>query len=422
MNQYRHNHYVPEWYQKRFLLPGQHKFKYLDLHPDLISNGNVRYTRKSLLNWGPDSCFAQNDLYTTNWGSVDNTELEQFFFGQVDSEGKGAVEYFSNFKHPSADGEAFKTMLRYMTVQKLRTPKGLGALAGLARSENRNLNLLLMQQLENLYSAIWSECLWQIADASRSATKFIISDHPVTVYNRDCYPMSNCCRGFRDPDIRLVATHTYFPLSIDKILILTNRAWVRNPYQSERTMRPNPTYFRSAIFKFTNIQVDRILSEEEVIQINYVTKHRALRYIAAAQKEWLYPELRLGSRDHWRKLGDGYLFMPDPRHEYMGGEISIGYKGGGAAVFGPYGHRPGQKGYKDASREVREENSLGRFKAEWAATKGQDYRGVPFRFSNRSLRDSDEMHSYYISIDAKIAESNAERKRRRRLRMPQRKD
>ncbi|RWM07065.1 DUF4238 domain-containing protein [Mesorhizobium sp.] len=422
-NQFRHNHYVPEWYQKRFLLPGEHKYWYLDLQPEVVTNGKVRYTRRDLLNWGPDRCFAQDDLYTTKWGSIENTELEQFFFGEIDSEGKVAVEYFADFAHPSADGDAFKTMLGYMTVQKLRTPKGLGSIAELAKSENKNVNLLLLQRMQNIYSAIWTECIWQIADASDSATKLIISDHPVTVYNRDCFLMSEWCRGYSDPDIRLVATHTYFPLSIEKVLVLTNLAWVRDPYQSERALRPNPNFFRHAMFKFTDIQTDRKLTEEEVIQINYVTKRRALRYVAAAEKEWLYPERQLGNRDHWRKLGDGYLFMPDPRHGHMGGEVIIGYKNGTSAAFGPYGHRPWQKGYKDPAREKREWDSLERFKAEWAAMKGQDYTGVTFQFASRShppmTRDSDEMHEHYLKLDAEIASRPGERRRRRRLRMEQ---
>ena len=61
-----------------------------------------------------------------------------------------------------------------------------------------------------------------------------------------------------------------------------------------------------------SFQVGRKLSEDEVLQINYITKRRAFRYIAAAEREWLYPERRV-STDHWKKLGDGLLLMPEPR-------------------------------------------------------------------------------------------------------------
>ena len=93
------------------------------------------------------------------------------------------------------------------------------------------------------------------------------------------------------------------------------------------------------MFCFTDIQTERLLSEDEVLQINYITKRRAYRYIAAAEEEWLYPERRV-STDHWRKLGGGYLLMPEPRLIHMGGEIFIGYKDGAKDAFGPYGHKP----------------------------------------------------------------------------------
>jgi hypothetical protein len=156
--------------------------------------------------------------------------------------------------------------------------------------------------------------------------KFIVSDHPVTVYNRACYPGSTFCRGCNDPDIWLLATHTFFPLSLTKVLILTNLAWARSPYQNERKVRPNPGLFRSAIFNFTDIQIWRYLSEQEVIQINYIIKKRALRHVAAPEKEWLCPEGRLETT-HWGKFGKGLLLMPEPRDIHMGGQIAIGYKG-----------------------------------------------------------------------------------------------
>jgi hypothetical protein len=130
MSRYRHNHYVPVWYQKRFMLPGQHKYYRLDLTPETLQSGNVKYTRKALHHWGPDRIFAEDDLYTTRWGNISNTEIERFFFGHLDNEGQNAVEYFSNFQHPSADGDAFNQLLPHMSVQKLRNAQGLGGIRG----------------------------------------------------------------------------------------------------------------------------------------------------------------------------------------------------------------------------------------------------------------------------------------------------
>ena len=77
--------------------------------------------------------------------------------------------------------------MNYMSIQKLRTPKGLGWLSELTDGRVSNNRLIRLQKIQNIYCAIWTECVWQIADATKSATKFIISDHPVTVYNRGCF-------------------------------------------------------------------------------------------------------------------------------------------------------------------------------------------------------------------------------------------
>lgn len=365
------------------MLAGEGKHWYLDLKPEQVVRDGHRFTRRDLLQWGPVSCFAEDELYTVKWGSQENVDIERFFFGRVDSEGKSAVEFFSDFMFDQAgQHEAFNGLMNYMSVQKLRTPKGLGWLSGLRDGRDHNMRLLLLQQIQNIYCAIWTECVWQIADATKSATKFIISDHPVTVYNRACFPVSAYCKGFSDPDIRMVATHTYFPLSIEKILILTNLAWVRNPYQNERKLRPNSQYFRDTIFNFTDIQTYRSLSEQEVLEINYITKRRALRYIAGAEREWLYPEKYLPST-HWKKFGKGLLLMPEPRDIYMGGEVIVGYKGGGADSWSEYGHRPWQEGYKDDKRSAVESKALERFKAEWAVMQGPEYRGTSSHFNRK---------------------------------------
>jgi hypothetical protein len=392
MQGYHHNHYVPISYQRRFMFAGQGKYYRLDLKPATIFNGSVKYTRRAQHHWGPDSIFAEDDLYTTKWGTVDNTEIEQFFFGQRDDEGVPAINFIRDFDHEKEtySEDLFRQFLRYMSLQKLRTPKGLAAFEASAESKDKNSTLILLQRMQEMYCATWTECVWQIADASNSTTKFIISDHPVTVYNRACPHLSSYCTGAKDPDIRLHATHTYFPLSLDKVLILTNLSWVRDPYQNEVRFRPNPGLFRDTVFSFLDIQLGRTLTEDEVLQINLITKRRAYRYIAAAKEEWLYPE-RAVSTDHWKKFGGGYLLMPEPRLIHMGGEIIIGYRGGGGQSFSPYGHTRGQAGFKDEKRERRETKALNKFQAEWAMKHGPKYTAYNNAFGGRLREDSAEM-------------------------------
>ena len=380
---YTRNHYVPQWYQHRFIPPTsrERKFFFLDPQPERFRDANgVMRTKKAIHRWGPPSCFVENNLYTTRFGSWQSTEIEQKFFGKIDTDGRRAVEYFTAYSHPSVDGPAFQAMMRYMSTQKLRTPKGLAYLSELAHVPDRNAVLIALQHLQHLHGAIWSECIWCLGDATRATTKFIISDHPVTVYNRDCFPLSHWCKGHRDPDINLQGTHTIFPLSLDKILMLTNLSWVRNPYGRATGQRPNPSPFRSAMFNFKSIQTHRTLSETEVNEINYVIKRRANRYLAAGQEEWLYPERHLPN-DHWRKLGSGYLFMPDPRSVTFSSELIIGYKDQRADRYDEYGRRPWQRGFGDKEQSDREWKTFHAFKGEFARLFGPKRRGRSYEFT-----------------------------------------
>jgi hypothetical protein len=354
---------------------------------------------------GPKHCFFEKNLYTTQFGSEESTKIEQTFFGSIDSKGRKAAEYFSSFAHPSVDTNAFNDMMIYMSTQKLRTPKGLHWLSSQAKTTDRNVVLDFMTQIQQIHCAIWTECVWQIADATGSDTKLLISDHPVTVYNRRCGPRSMWCRGYEDPSIALHGTHTIFPLSLDKVLLLTNLSWVRNPYQSEVTPRPNPNPWRTAIFNFMDIQTMRHLSEQEVREINFILKSRAHRYVAAAKEEWLYPENHVSKSD-WSMFGHGYLLMPDPRPINLGGEIFIGYRGGGSSAFDAYGRRPWQPDYDRESNGLIEGPTLDRFKGEFARLFGPYRRGRAFTHGDMDKeRDSDDFHAYHLSLEMKKKKS-----------------
>jgi hypothetical protein len=379
---YKENHYVPVWYQERFLpTKGERKFRYLDLTPSQFRDRQgVLRTRTALHRWGAVSCFKETDLYTVKSGRHESTEIEQLFFGKVDVEGRKAVEFFSqyqsfdDFRNDMTPERAFNSLLDYMSIQKFRTPKGLRYLSTIAGATHKNRLLLEIQRLQNLHCALWTECVWALVDADETKTKFIISDHPVTVYNREVFPDSAYARQHTDPDFRMNGTHTYFPLSPKRMLVLTNLSWARNPYGNPQKPRPNPVRFRTAMFNFTAVQTGRQLEEIEVRQVNYITKRRALRYLAAAQEEWLYPELDLPTT-HWRKLDDRYLFMPDPRELHLGGEILIGYDDGRSSAFDEYGRRPWQADYKKTDQSDENERILYGFKGEFARLFGPKRRG-----------------------------------------------
>lgn len=401
MSKYRKNHYVPVWYLERFI-PSEHrerKFYYLDLKPETVVSNGRSFRRSALLRWGPKSCFCQDDLYTTSYGRWVSTEIEETFFGPLDDSARSALDYFTNFAHPSAEPKHFQRLLLYMSIQKLRTPKGLAALSELTREVEKNSLLIELQRLQQIYCAIWTESIWSIADATRSETKFLVSDHPVTVYNQGCFPASTWCREHRDPDIWLTGTHTIFPLSLDKLLILTNLSWVRYPYGNPVKQRPNADPFRPAMFNFTQIQTGRQMSEQEVIAINYVIKSRARRYIAAAAESWLYPERQLGSV-RWDRFGDDYLFMPDPRSVSFSSEIIIGYKNGPADFFDAYGRKPWHADYDDKAQHEREWETFHAFQGEFARRFGPRRRGISFEFGAKSREeDTEDYHRYHLSLE-----------------------
>ena len=385
--EYTNNHYVPRWYQRRFIAADQtgRELYLLDLKPDFFRDGKgVRRQRKPLRRTGTRKCLAIDDLYTTRFGGIESHELERVFFGEVDALGKQAVGFFAEFDHDRVSGEALENLMLYMSTQKLRTPKGLDWLVAQAGGRRRGDVIDHLTTLRSLYGAIWAECVWQIADASASETKFIVSDHPVTVYNRSCAPGNPLwCKGANDPDIRLQATHTLFPLSSERLLILTNRSWACNPHRRPLEPRANPDLFRGAMFNFLEIQTRRPLSEQDVLKINCIIKRRAYRYVAAGREEWLYPERSVKST--WRAVGDEHLLMPDPRSLHPGAEIIMGYAGGATEAMDTFGRRPGDRRFGHEARSAQEIQAHRRWCDEYERVFGTKRRGASWEDRNLEL-------------------------------------
>jgi hypothetical protein len=383
--EYTNNHYVPQWYQRQFIpaAHGDRELYLLDLKPEWFRDGRgVRHRRKAVRRTGTRKCFAIEDLYTTRFGGSKSHELERIFFGKVDALGKDAVEFFARFDHDDISGDALQNLMLYMSTQKLRTPKGLDWLAAHAGVQRRGDVLKHLTTLRTLYGAIWAECVWQIADASQSETKFIVSDHPVTVYNRSCAPGNPLwSKGANDPDVRLQATHTLFSLSSDRLLILTNRSWACNPHRPPLEPRANPDLFRGAMFNFLEIQTRRSLSEQEVLKINSIIKRRAYRYIAAGREEWLYPERSV--KFTWRSVGDEHLLMPDPRSLHPGAEIVMGYISGATEAMDNFGRLPGDRRFGHEARSAQEIEAHTRWCNEFEQLFGEARRGSSWEDRNR---------------------------------------
>ena len=84
-NSHRH-HYVPKWYQKRFMKEGQTAYYYLDLFPKIIKTPEGKIIRKGeILNKGVDKLFFEKDLNTTNFFGIENDDIEKYLFGMIDT-------------------------------------------------------------------------------------------------------------------------------------------------------------------------------------------------------------------------------------------------------------------------------------------------------------------------------------------------
>jgi hypothetical protein len=177
------NHYVPQWYQRRFIPNGvkERKLHYLDLTPERVSHpdGTFHY-RDQRRRLGPVSCFAEKHLYTLLFGEHAADVIEKRFFGEIDRRGADAVAFFSNYTVGNQTEDALHNLIRHLDAQKLRTPKGLDHLKQRWRHGSHQAALYLMGKLWQLHVTIWMEGVWEVLYCDSSSTKFIISDHPVT--------------------------------------------------------------------------------------------------------------------------------------------------------------------------------------------------------------------------------------------------
>ena len=344
MNLSRKNHYVPEWYQKRFL-NFQNSYYYLNIKPreKILANGK-KIQLNTIWKRGPKKCFKLEDLYSITIFGIVFDDIERFLFGNIDTKGSIAIDFLVKNKL-SGLPEIYENLFIYMNIQKIRTIKGLDWI----KSKYYNLNQTeLMQQLNELstmYCTMWIEGVLEIVSAKNSTTKFIVSDHPITVYNKALPPSSEICQYPDDPPISMIGSQTIFPLDLNNCLIMTNLDYAKQPNRNDLTdNRINTRYNAQTLTRTNNIIRKRELNESEVIQINYIIKRRANKFIAGLRKEWLYPEKFLKNTD-WSKLSK-ILRPPEKELFHFGGEIYASGKDGKLIWYqDQYGRR--FKEYKD---------------------------------------------------------------------------
>ncbi|QHO78206.1 hypothetical protein ACH79_42125 [Bradyrhizobium sp. CCBAU 051011] len=325
MSKTRNNHYVPQWYQEGFFEPGRNSFAYLDLEPPqkVLADGRT-ISERAIFDAPTSRAFRQMDLYSTFFGTSVNDEIERHLFGSIDARGSKAIRAFAGpdlremHKH-------FRTLFEYLDIQKIRTPKGLAWLRAQYPKLSQNELMFEMQGIRMMHCTIWTEGVREVVSAEDADVKFIISDHPVTIYNYAAPPDAVACAYPHDPSIALKASQTIFPLSRDFCLILTNLEYAKDPSVSPLEKRTFPRNYRSSMVRTDAFVRTRRFSSEEVTQVNYLLKARARRFVAAGRKEWLYPERRISAS--WSELRA--TLMP-PKSELLlyGGEMFARFEDG----------------------------------------------------------------------------------------------
>lgn len=321
MTKTRDNHFVAQWHQKGFIDAGE-KLCYLTRR-DIVRNGvnETIYSKK----WcTPAQQFYRKDLYSTFFGGEVNDDIEQKLFGPIDDSGSKAIRAFST-NDQSQWHCNFESFFTYLDAQKLRTPKGLDWIKS-KYPELSQLSLMIeMQSLRSIHCTLWAEGVRELVSAEDSEVKFIVSDHPVTIYNYACPPSSPMCEYPNDPDIALKGSQTIFPLNKNRCLILTNLEFAKSPNAvNPLEPRTNSNRVRQSFVNTIDFINSRKLTSEEVTKINYIIKSRA-GSVAAGKEEWLYPELEVTVE--WADLKDLLLPPSDMIHRF-GGEMYASFSDG----------------------------------------------------------------------------------------------
>lgn len=354
----RRHHYVPIWYQKGFLAPGQTAFKILDLHPEEFKDarGVVRGRARSILDKGPDAHFWEPDLYTIRWlGQVDD-RIERQLFGAIDTQGKTAIEAWLAEDWNAIHGTYWQ-VYEFMDALRLRTPKGLRFIETTARAKDQLDRMIALQEMRRMHCVMWAEGVLEIVRAPTDSSGFIFSDHPVTFFNRHVFPGDPKLPAGQDPAMHWQGTQTLFPFDRERLYILTHTEYAASPGPHKaRKPRTNSRYFDSGnpLVRYDECIRSRTLTAQQVFEVNYILKARAHRYIAGRTEDDLHPERHLKTTI-WSKLGS-FLMPQDRGRIHPEAETTVAHGDGSYSFQDAFGRRPKTKAEYD--RKVKEAQEM----------------------------------------------------------------
>ena len=347
---------------------GQSKLFYLDLKPQKAENGEHSYFPQNPARAGIVSCFCQDDLYAMRFGKETTDIIETTLFGKVDKKGAPAAAFFSEYHDYLAQTvEMFQDLVFYMGAQRFRTPRGLDLIKKQYGLGDHTQALMTMNGLFQAYGTMWSEGVWEIVHARQSKTKFIISDDPVTFFNRRVVP-----GGPPYPygaDLSQAGTRTIFPLSAESCLVISHLQLARNAWANPAANRENARTFDRTIANLTQIQFGRELDESEVLKINLILKKSAKKFIASGEESLLYPERHIDT--HWTKMDDDWFLFPNLCKVKFSSGTFMGFVDGSVFGMDEYGRRPGHPRYEDEELRRFEFQRAEKSKKEWVKRRFQ---------------------------------------------------
>ena len=102
-----------------------------------------------------------------------------------------------------------------------------------------------MQKIRQLHCTMWAETVKEIVSAKNSEVKFIISDHPVTVYNSACPPESIECKYPNDPRIEMQGDTDNFSIRLQSMLDFDKFGLCQKSltYKTSKNIDPTLTHF-----------------------------------------------------------------------------------------------------------------------------------------------------------------------------------
>lgn len=326
------NHYVPVWYQLGFQVDSSANWLADISVPRLRPDGSpiVLHPRQR----PAKSSFWEDELYVTRLGEAVNDEIETVLFQEIDNSGSDAVRAFIEGDEQQMH-HLLGSLLSYLGAQKLRTPKGLAWIRSRYPALSQAELLTELQHLRNMFGALWGECVREIVSAHSSQVKFMVTDHPVTMFNAELPRDAPMYADPLDPSLMWNGTQTLFALDANNLLILTHVPYAKDPASVDAlARRVNARYFGDTLLRTDVLIRSRHFTSDQVVMVNSWLKARARRYIAAADREWLNPDSR--GRPDVRVLAE--LFRPPADHLCRyGGEVYIGYQDGTYGYRDQYG-------------------------------------------------------------------------------------